>query len=322
MARDSPGRGGPEHEGGKQSLRGRLGRAVPGLHDGQPGGTRVGRPGRASGDPAASLGGEGGEVARGGAGHVWADRDQRLDGVAGAVDLAAAGRDAGGEEAAVEGDALVAEGVALVDGDGDGRQALEVGGGREVGPGERVAAAVGVGEREGVEEVAGEEDAVVLDGGGEVGVGPAAGDEGAQGVYSPDEVDAAFRFKLQADSKSQVTPATVARNNDAGWIHSECGGITVQPFETGHTIIQAGRERRHVWNGRRQPCIAEVNHIHSRVVLGKSFFPCFIELVEAGSNTHCPAMDEVYTRYIIFSCWANDLNFYQITIFFRYKTKN
>ena len=204
----------------------------------------------------------------------------------------------------------------------DGRQAREVGSGREVGPGERVAAAVGVGEREGVEEVAGEEDAVVLDGGGEVGVGPAAGDEGAQGVYSPDEVDAAFRFKLQADSKSQVTPATVARNNDAGWIHSECGGITMQPFETGHTIIQAGRERRHVWNGRRQPCIAEVNHIHSRVVLGKRFFLCLIELVEAGSNTHCPTMDKVYTRYIIFSCWANDLNFYQITIFFRYKIKN
>ncbi len=173
----------------------------------------------------ASVGGEGGEVAGGGAGDVGADDHERLDGVAYAVDLAAAGRDARGEEAAVEGDALVAERVALVDGDDDGREAGEIGGGGEEWPGEGVAAAIGVGEGEGVEELGGEEDSVVVDGGGEGGVGPTAGDEGAHGEYALEKAVAALRLELEADSKREIAAATVTGDDDTGRVHLEGSSI-------------------------------------------------------------------------------------------------
>jgi hypothetical protein len=75
---------------------------------------------------------------------VRADDGHDLDGVTCAQVFPAAGRDSAVEQEAVEVDALVAQGVALVDADDDRRQAFDVFTLGEAGPGEGVVGVEGV----------------------------------------------------------------------------------------------------------------------------------------------------------------------------------
>ena len=129
------------------------------------------------------------DVAGGGASDIRTDgRQEDLDAVARAHHLAATRRNPTIHQKPVEGDALIAQWIALVDADDRRRQAFDILSLGEAGPCERVAGVKGLDAVSHggavVPEV--EHDALILDGGRVLRLRPLTGDVGAQGVDALD----------------------------------------------------------------------------------------------------------------------------------------